>query len=184
MEYSYIDDPNALAHYGVLGMKWGVRKDKYAGKGDWAWRSDMRRVDKINAAGQKRLAKAQSKLNRAKQKGASLHKINKLEKRVQEHTIRNEVVAKRNRRVANRGLEYRRNTTGGQRFIDSITGAESRRVAAIGEDELNKARKKYGEFNVKRVETKDTAKLVGAMVAVGAAEGIYYATMMQLAKRY
>lgn len=177
MQYSYIDEPDALAHYGVLGMKWGVRKDKYAGQGDRAWRSTMRRVDKIDAAGQKRLAKAQAKLDRAKQKGASIHKINKLQKRVQEHTIRNEVVAKRNRRVADRGLEYRRNTTAGQRLIDSFTGAENRRVAAIGEDELNKARKKYGEFNVNRVQTKDTAILVGSMIALGAAEGIYYAAM-------
>lgn len=54
--YAVTDDPNELAHYGILGMKWGVRKDKPRHSGSGKRRSAAYK-------------KAQSKLSSAMRNG-------------------------------------------------------------------------------------------------------------------
>lgn len=42
----YYNDPNELYHYGVLGMKWGVRRGKYANTVSKAYRERDKRAAK------------------------------------------------------------------------------------------------------------------------------------------
>lgn len=49
----YYNDPNELYHYGVLGMKWGVRRGKYANTVSKAYRERDKRASKSQKLRQK-----------------------------------------------------------------------------------------------------------------------------------
>ena len=58
-------ESNALMHYGVLGMKWGVRKDRSSGssrkRGKSSWSDDAREARTIKKKGVKQMSNTELK---------------------------------------------------------------------------------------------------------------------------
>ena len=58
-------ESNALMHYGVLGMKWGVRKDRSSGssrkRGKNSWSDDAKEARAIRKKGVKQMSNAELK---------------------------------------------------------------------------------------------------------------------------
>lgn len=64
MSYYVIRDNDELRHYGVLGMKWGVRK----GNTTKAYNKASKKLNKLDSVVKKRQAKAQAAMVRADRK--------------------------------------------------------------------------------------------------------------------
>lgn len=81
-----------LVHYGVLGMKWGVRKKKETGNGNYNKSSDTEYYEKRSAKLAKKVAKANSskKVKKIASKAAKANRMAKrsanLDKKVSKYT--------------------------------------------------------------------------------------------------
>lgn len=191
-EVKSIDESAALEHYGVMGMKWGVRKDRKSGGGTKGKSSVSRlqeaRNDRArdyaeqatayNAGIHRRLdkktAKAQAKADYAKSTGASSKKVAKLERKASDAKVRAEIVKERNADLVERNADWTRKTVG-EKLKDPQTYNSSANYNKATKQALNNAKDKYGKQQVNRIKREDTMRTAAITAALsGAAVGLYY----------
>lgn len=190
-----------LAHHGIKGMKWGVRRFQEedgsltrAGKlrygtADKGFGRELRTLqvqrvgrhqDKENARINKRLekkaARSETKLTVAKAKGASDKKIAKLQTKADRDKLRAEYIKDRNERYKQIKLNYAKKSFT-RRLLDIDTWYDTS-YARASEATTNRMRNKYGDKRVDELEAHDSAIAIGASVAVSvAAVGIQMAAI-------
>lgn len=180
---------NELMHYGVLGMKWGVRKDG-APQGTEGWVTSAKRGwnnmrtsqensenERIAAFNARRTAKAQQKVDKYSGKTGKRanKKLEKASKRLTEAKLREEYVNDRNKEATKRNSEYRMKTAK-EKLADSRTWNALLLGNSVSNQNRWNAQKdmrshmvsKYGEKTVKSVERKDTAKAIAAIAGMSA----------------
>lgn len=180
-----------LAHHGIKGQKWGVRrfqntdgsltsagKQRYGvanegiGKGlrtlqvQSVGRRQDRENNRINRRLEKRSARSEAKLAAAKKNGASSEKIAKLQTRADRAKLRQEYVADRNERYKQIKLNYAKKSFG-RRFLDPDTWYDTSMYRASMETS-NRMKEKYGSRRVEDLEAHDDAVAIGTIVAATA----------------
>lgn len=173
-----------LMHYGVPGMKWGVRKERYKAMGRrdraaqrYKYRSD-KQFSKISESEQRGIGRAEKRLAKAQAKGASSKKISKLERNLSDKKAHADIINKRNKDWQRREMDTIRNESALKRGAKAAIGLNNRNYTKATDRALDNAVRKYGNEQVKRVKRRDTAKVVAAVTAIVAAQGaLTYAQM-------
>lgn len=186
-----------LAHHGIKGQKWGVRrfqnqdgsltsagKQRY-GQADKGFARDFRtwqvqRVgaswDKENARTNRRLQKkvdqSNNRLAVAKVKGASSKKIERLKRKRDEAKLRADFIADVNERYKKVNVNYAKKS-----FARRMITNYDRQKADAYRETYNAMAKKYGEQRVENLVIKDTA-VYAASVIVASIGYVSLSTML------
>lgn len=174
---SSISDSAYLEHYGVLGMKWGHRKDRVSKRQE---RRNERAQDYrdqaegylkgVNRTLDKNTRKAEARVAYAKSKGSSAKKISKLERKASDARVKSEIVKNRNADMVNRNVEWKQKSVG-KKLTDRQTWNSGANYRRASKKAINDAKEKYGKEQVNRIVRKDEAKTYAKVAAMAAAYG-------------
>ena len=181
-----------IAHHGVKGMKWGVRRYQNkdgsltaAGKNRYGeayegfaknyrtkqvqrvGKSYDKQISRVNRRLAKKVDRTERKLVNAKESGASDKKVQKLERKNETARLRADFVANRNKQIRDTKIAYAKKTFG-KRLIDPDTWFDTSATRAH-QKAADAMAKKYGQEKVDSLVLSDTAKVVVAttIAAVG-----------------
>lgn len=155
-------EPDSLTHYGVKGMKWGVRKDRDKG-GNLSSKLQQRR--NAHALVYKTGATAYNKsIDRKLAK-----KVAKLERKASDARVRAEIVKERNADLVERNAEWKRKPIQ-EKLKDKQTYNMGTNYNKATKQAVQNAKAKYGDQQVKRIQNEDTAKTVAMIAGLAATE--------------
>lgn len=98
LDDSTIDESNSLTHYGIKGMKWGIRKDKeykpkkkdrrYDGESDQDYQNRMAREERERSSKQSEKLKVQTEKRAAKERAQTQKRMLKSQERIKQMEIK------------------------------------------------------------------------------------------------
>lgn len=139
LDHNEEDDPDSLTHYGVLGMKWGVRKDRYAkvkkrdrryeGESDQDYQRRMERESQERKAKTEAKARAEQQKREIKDRAATQKRMLKSQEKQQKMQIK---AQENQRRDQQKAQEKQREE---QRKDQEMRKAEERKALKLAKKE-------------------------------------------------